>query len=103
MAGDMSRRSFDTGTSQQVQGDLQSIAGRLEALINDRDQAVGKAMADFQADGVSDEYATVERRWHSAASEVKAIIHLVRTTMSRNDETAGATLSKAKAAVGGIG
>jgi len=103
MTGDSSRRSFDTGSSQQVQGDLQSIAGRLEAVINDRNRAVAQAMADFQADGVSDQYADVERRWHTAADEVKGIIHLVRTTMSKNDETAAATLSKAKAAVGGIG
>jgi uncharacterized protein YukE len=100
---DAGRRSYDTGISQQVQGDLGSIAGRLETVINDRDRAVQQAMADFQADGVSDEYATVERRWNTAASEVKTIIALVRDTLNKNDDTATNALSRAKSAVGGIG
>lgn len=97
------RRSFDTGVSQQVQGDLQGIVGRLEALISQRDQAVAAAMGDFQADGVSEDYAGVERRWKSAAGEVRQIIDLVKTTMTRNDETAGTTLSRARTAVQNIG
>ena len=53
------RLSYDTGTSQQVQGDLLAVVGQLEALIGQRDTAVSAAMSDFQADGVSDEYAVV--------------------------------------------
>lgn len=97
------RRSFDTGVSQQVQGDLAGIIGRLESVIAQRDQAVAQAMADFQADGVSDEYAHVEQRWRNAASEVRQIIHLVKQTMVRNDETASTALSRARSAVQGIG
>jgi hypothetical protein len=97
------RLSYDTGTSQQVQGDLQAVVGQLEALIGQRDTAVSAAMSDFQADGVSDEYAVVEQRWHRAAGEVRQIIDLVKTTMVRNDETAGTTLSRARAAVQSIG
>jgi uncharacterized protein YukE len=100
---DGGRRSYDTGTSQQVQGDINAIASRLETLINERNRAVQQAMADFQADGVSDEYSGVERRWHTAASEVKHIITLVKDTLNKNDDTATSTLSKAKSAVGGIG
>lgn len=97
------RRSFDTGVSQQVQGDLQGIIGRLESVINQRDQAVAAAMADFTADGVSDDYAHVEQRWNSAATEVRQIINLVKQTMTLNDETANKTLSQARSAVQGIG
>jgi len=99
----LDRRSFDTGTSAQVQGDLQTVISRLEAVIADRNKAVQSAMSDFQADGVSDQYANVEQRWHSAAGEVQAIIGLVRTTMIRNDDTASATLGKARNAVASIG
>jgi hypothetical protein len=95
--------SFDTGASQQVQGDIASITSRLEALIGERDKAVASAMSDFQADGVSDEYAHVEQRWRSAAHEVRAIIALVRSTMAQNDGTAGTTLGRAKNAVASIG
>lgn len=99
----MDRRSFDTGTSQQVQGDLAGIIARLEANISQRQADVNAAMADFQADGVSDEYRTVETRWNNAATEVRQIIDLVKTTMARNDETAGTTLSRARSAVQSIG
>lgn len=100
MAND--RRSYDIATSTEAQGNLQAIVAQLEALINDRDAAVKAAMADFQADGVSDQYHDKEVKWNSAASEVRSIISLVRTTLQRNDETAHSTLSRAKAAVDGI-
>ena len=99
----MDRRSFDTGTSQQVQGDLAGIVARLEAAIGQRSADVAAAMSDFQADGVSEEYRTVEDRWNRAATEVRQIIDLVKTTMVRNDETAGTTLARARSAVQGIG
>lgn len=101
MASD--RRSFDTSTSAEAQGNLQSVVARLEALINDRDAAVKAAMADFMADGVADQYHDKEVRWNSAAGEVRSIISLIRTTLQQNDETASTTLSRARAAVDGIG
>lgn len=97
------RRSFDTGTSQQVQGDLAGIIGRLEAVIAQRSADVAAAMADFQADGVSEDYRTVEDRWNRAAGEVRTIIALVKTTMAKNDDTATTTLARARAAVQSIG
>jgi uncharacterized protein YukE len=96
------RRSFDIATSTEAQSNLQAIVAQLEALINDRDAAVKAAMADFLADGVSEQYHDKEVKWNSAASEVRSIISLVRTTLQRNDETAQSTLSRAKAAVDGI-
>lgn len=99
----LDRRSFDVGVSQQVQADLAGIIGRLESTISQRSSDVNAAMSDFQADGVSEEYRSVEQRWHRAANEVQQIINLVKTTMSRNDETASATLSRARSAVQSIG
>ncbi|SCE83129.1 pore-forming ESAT-6 family protein [Micromonospora chokoriensis] len=97
------RRSFDVSTSQQVQGDLAGIIARLEAVISQRSADVSAAMADFQADGVSEEYRTVEDRWNRAATEVRTIIDLVKTTMVKNDDTATTTLAKARTAVQSIG
>lgn len=99
----MDRRSFDTGVSQQVQGDLAGIVARLEANISQRSADVAAAMADFEADGVSEEYRTVEQRWNTAATEVRQIIDLVKTTMLRNDETASTALARARSAVQAIG
>lgn len=97
------RRSYDTGTSQQVQGDLAGIIARLETVIGGRQSAVSAAMSDFQADGVSEEYRVVEQRWNNAANEVRSIIDLLRTTMSKNDETASTTQTRASNAVQSIG
>ncbi|GAA1036736.1 hypothetical protein GCM10009557_48250 [Virgisporangium ochraceum] len=99
----MDRRSYDTGASQQVQGDLAGIIGRLEALISQRQADVNTAMADFDADGVSEEYRVVEQRWNRAATEVRQIIHLLKTTMDKNDQTATTTQTRASNAVQAIG
>ncbi|MGW1891303.1 pore-forming ESAT-6 family protein [Streptomyces sp. NPDC002004] len=103
MAHSQDRRSYDTGASSEVQGSLQGIIGQLELVLGDRDRAVKAAMADFAADGVSDDYHGKEVRWNRAAHEVRHIIHLVRTTLGDNDATAQATLAKARAAVDNIG
>lgn len=97
------RRSFDTATSGQVQADLAGVISRLETTISQRSSDVAAAMSDFTADGVSEDYRAVEDRWQRAAQEVRTIIDLLRTTMTRNDDTATSTQSQARAAVQGIG
>lgn len=103
MGQNLDRRSYDTGASSEVQGGLQGIVGQLERVLADRDRAVKAAMADFQADGVSEEYHGKEMRWNRAADEVRSIIRLVRTTLEENDGTAQSTMAKARAAVDNIG
>lgn len=97
------RRSYDTGASGEVQGSLGGIIAQLEQVIGDRDRQVKAAMSDFQADGVSDQYHGLEQRWNRSADEVRSIIHLLRSTMDKNDGTAHQTMQRAKAAVDGIG
>jgi hypothetical protein len=97
------RRSYDTTASADVQGTLQSVIGRLEQVIGERDRQVKAAMADFTADGVADEYHGKEQRWNRASQEVRNIIQLVKTTLEKNDATAQSTLARAKAAVDNIG
>jgi uncharacterized protein YukE len=97
------RRSYDIAASEGVQTDLHSIIGRLEALIQQRNSEVAAAMADFQADGVSDQYHDKERRWRNAADEVNAIIGLIKTTLEKNDATARTALQRAGQAVANIG
>src|SRR5690348_8334435 len=97
--GTQDRLSYDTGASAQAQSNLHAVVGRLEAVIDDRDQAVKAAMADFQADGVSDLYHDKEVRWNRAAHEVHQIIKLVRSTLHENDATATQAQSRARASV----
>lgn len=97
------RRSYDTGASADAQSNIQGVIGRLESLITERDKQVKAAMADFTADGVADEYHGKEQRWNNASQEVKNIIHLLKTTLEKNDGTAQSTIQRAKAAVDNIG
>ncbi|MFJ2603954.1 pore-forming ESAT-6 family protein [Streptomyces sp. NPDC091279] len=103
MAGDTDRRSYDTGASSEAQGNIQVVIGQLEQVITARDAQVKAAMSDFAADGVADDYHAKELRWQNASQEVKNIIHLLRTTLEKNDATAHHTLTRAKSAVDDIG
>ena len=79
------------------------MASRLESLISQRDTDVRDAMAQYQADGVSEEYRAKETRWNKAASEVRSIISTLRTSLQTTDESAATALSKASAAVDEMG
>jgi argininosuccinate lyase len=103
MANATDRRDYSVAASQGAQENFNKIASQLEALIDQRDKDVKAAHADYQADGVSDAYIAVEARWTRVAGEVKGIIHTLRTSLERNDETAQTAISKAKAAVDAIG
>ncbi|WP_026817934.1 pore-forming ESAT-6 family protein [Arthrobacter castelli] len=96
------RISYDTDASAQVETDIGGIVGRLEALIGDRDQQVATAMADFYAEGISEDYQHIEQKWKGSADEVREIIRLVKETLLNNDETAGTTQQRGRTAVQNI-
>lgn len=97
------RRSYDTGASGEAQSNLHGVISRLETMIGERDRQVKAAMSDFTADGVSDQYHGAEQRWNRAAGEVRSIIHMLKTTLEKNDGTAQASVQHAKSAVDNIG
>lgn len=101
--GQADRRDYDVHASQNAQENFNRVAAQLESLIDQRQKDVNAAMSDYQADGVSDEYAGKELAWRNAAGEVKTIIATLRASMEQNDDTAQSALGKAKAAVDGIG
>lgn len=103
MANQADRRDYDVAASQTAQDNFNRIAGQLEALIDQHDRDVNQAMSDYSAEGVSEEYRAKELRWKNAAQEVRTIITTLRTSLSNNDETAVATLRKAKSAVDAVG
>lgn len=103
MANQMDRRSFDIAASEGAQQQFTSCADRLEALIDQRDQDVRTAMADYSAQGVSEQYAGKEARWNRVATEVRTIIATLRASLARNDESARQAMQRAQAAVDAIG
>jgi uncharacterized protein YukE len=102
MANATDRRDFDLGASGNAQDNFNAVASRLEALITQRDSDVKTAMADYQADGSSEEYAGKEQRWNRVATEVCTIINTLRQSLASNDESAQTAMQRAKAAVDGI-
>jgi len=87
--------AYDVGASQTVQDDFATAAGNLEAAITRHDADVRSAMAEYQAEEVSDAYAGMEKQWTDAGTEVKAIISLLRDSLSKNDDVAVGTMHKA--------
>lgn len=102
MANQTDRRDYDLGASSNAQDNFNAVASRLEALISQRDADVKTAMADYQADGSSEEYATKEQRWNTVASEVRTIIATLRGSLQSNDESAQTAMQRAKSAVDAI-
>jgi len=103
MVNQNDRRDYDVAASQNAQDNFNTVATLLEGLIDQRDLDVQAAMADYSAEGVSEDYRAKELRWKNAAGEVKSIITSLRTSLERNDETAQTALAKARAVVESIG
>jgi hypothetical protein len=99
----MDRRDFDIPASLAAQDHFNAVAAHLESLIAQRDRDVAMAMADYVADGASEEYAAKEQRWHNVADQVRSIISVLRGSLGSNDETASTALQRARAAVDSIG
>lgn len=97
------RRDYDISASQSAQDNFNRVAAILEALIEQRNHDVQAAMADYAADGVSEDYRNKEQRWRAAADEVRNIIHTLRNSLERNDDAAQDALRRARAAVEAIG
>ena len=72
------------------------IVARLEATIAQRQSDVAAAMSDFQADGVDDQYRTVETRWNNAATQVQQIIDAGQDHDGPRTTTRRPTLTRAR-------
>lgn len=93
--------AYDVGASQTVQDDFAIAASNLEAAITRHDTDVKNAMTEYQAQDVSDGYTAMEKQWTDAGTEVKAIIGLLRESLSKNDDVAVSTMHKAMSFITG--
>ncbi|NJP68929.1 pore-forming ESAT-6 family protein [Streptomyces spiramenti] len=96
------RLAYDTTASGEAAENLKHVMDRLETLINEHSGDVSKALADFDATGVSEEYAGVEWKWQDTASNVKTVIRELRQVLEDNDVTAQAASDRARRAVESI-
>ncbi len=93
------RNDYSISASQGAQANFERVASQLEAALARRDGDVRTAMASYQADGVSDRYATLEARWNQAGGEVRQIITTLRNSLAENDDIAARALARASAAI----
>lgn len=96
------RNSYDTAASSEVQSTINSLSGRISALIEAHRQNVEAALSDASASTVTENYRAVEDRFNNAADSTLAVIASLKATLVENDAIAAATLRKASAAVDGI-
>jgi hypothetical protein len=95
------RNDYDVSASQTAQENFNTIAAQLEAALSRRETDVRNAMAAYQADGVSDQYAAVEAQWNTAGTEIRGIITALKTSLEQNDEIAIAALNRAASLIPG--
>ncbi|MEZ3159428.1 hypothetical protein AB1K54_02645 [Microbacterium sp. BWT-B31] len=93
------RNDYSVGASQSAQSNFENAAARLEAALQRRDQDVKAALADYQADGVSDEYAALEQQWNTAGAQVRSVISAIRGALEQNDDVALRALTQARASL----
>ncbi|WP_151952940.1 hypothetical protein [Brevibacterium sp. Marseille-P9724] len=97
----MDRNDYNISSSQTAQGNFEAVASHVESLLERRDADVKAAMAEYQADGVSDEYAQLERQWNRAGQQVRDVITKIRASLAENDDVAHRALSTARSAIPG--
>lgn len=93
------RNDYDVSSSQTAQENFEQAATRLESALSRRDQDVKAALADYYADGVSEEYQQLEQQWNDAGNAVRDIINTIRGSLQQNDDIAIGALQKARAAL----
>ncbi len=95
------RNDYNISSSQAAQSNFETVASQVESLLERRDADVKAAMAEYQADGVSDEYAQLERQWNDAGRQVRDVIAKIRASLADNDDVAHRALSSARSAIPG--
>lgn len=95
LSNQQDRNDYDVSASQAAQDNFDRHADALEAALDRRDQDVKAAMADYKADGVSERYEQMERKWNTAGKEVRGIIKAIRQSLAENDDVASRAITEA--------
>ena len=72
MVNQNDRRDYDIAASQNAQDNFNRVAAQLEAVIDQHDRDVAAAMADYTAEGVSEDYRAKEQRWKAVRARIRA-------------------------------
>ncbi|MGO1570256.1 MAG: hypothetical protein ACTJFR_02700 [Canibacter sp.] len=93
------RNDYNIADSETVQENFAQAKKALEDALDRRDGDVKNAMADYYADGVSDEYAASEQDWNVAGKAVRDVINKIEMSLSENDDIARTAMTRARASI----
>lgn len=79
---------YDTGASGQAQDEFRAVSQTLMQIINEHSGNVSNALANYEAEDVSDMFGAKSNRFDAASNQVVGIINLIQRTMAENDGTA---------------
>lgn len=93
---------YSRAAMSDAERNVLASAQHLETVINDRRHAVAVAMAQYEATGVSAEYAAKEERWVAAANSVLEVVGTLRTAMNRTNRDTDDACARLRALAQGL-
>jgi uncharacterized protein YukE len=102
LANQSDRNDYNIADSESAQQNFAQAKKALEDALDRRDGDVKNAMADYQADGVSEEYAAVERDWNQAGATVREVMHRIEASLQENDDIARTAMQTARSFIPGL-
>ncbi|WP_035832741.1 hypothetical protein [Jonesia quinghaiensis] len=93
---------YSRAAMSEAERNVLANAQQLERVISDRRRDVAAAMAQYEATGVSAEYAAKEERWVAAADSVLEIVGTLREAMNRTNRDADDACARLRALAQGM-
>lgn len=93
---------YDSGATATYEGDVRTIAGRIEGIIGDREAQRNFVAENYESTDNDADYDAIEKKWIDAADAVKAIVDRARELMEENDDTALTHHNRAGTAIRGM-
>ena len=96
---DTERNDYSIPDSQAAGANMRASAAQLLAVLDARDADVKNLMANYEADGVSEQMRQLEHNWYQAGDEVRQIISMLIGALEDADQVAQSALNRASGAV----
>ena len=91
----MTTIKYDSAAAAAYEDDVRRIAGRIEAILGDREQQKKFVADNYQATDNDADYDAIEQIWLDAGQKVKELVDRARTLMEENDEVAAGAHQRA--------
>jgi len=86
---------YDSAAAAAYEDEVLQIAGRIEAILGDREQQKRFVADNYHATDNDADYDVIEQTWLEAGAKVKELVDRARTLMQENDEVAAGAHQRA--------